>query len=68
MMMKKIYLFFCIITLVIKVIYLIFFIIFFFIRVGCKALWYRIFNKKKKLSFIARNGQILNSYELLNVC
>ena len=47
MIIRKIYLFFCIITLVIKVIYLIFFIIFFFIRVGFKALWYRIFNRIK---------------------
>jgi hypothetical protein len=47
MIMKKIYLFFSVISLIIKVIYILFFIIFFFIRVGCKSLWYRIFNRKK---------------------
>jgi hypothetical protein len=45
--LRKIYLFFFIINLVIRGIYLFFFIISFFIRVGCKALWYRIFNRKK---------------------
>jgi hypothetical protein len=45
--MRGIYLFFSTISLIIKVIYLLFFIIWFIIRVGCTALWHRIFNKGK---------------------
>ena len=38
--MKKLGIFF-------RMILLIFFLIYMFIRIGCMALWYRIFNKRK---------------------